>query len=133
MEADLLQAVFAKVKAIAGGLGLPCYWPNVAPPTAPANVHIRVDILPTRPSVIGTGGKARRKWLLQVAVWVRDGIGVVAPAATGDAIAAGLPFGLVLAGASHTYTITGQAEAVTPVTASGWYATPYQFEVEHLD
>lgn len=133
MEADLLKAVFAKVKGVADSLSIPCYWPNVAPPTAPANVHLRVNVLPTRPSVIGTCGKARRKWLLQIAVWVRDGIGVVAPAATGDAIAAGLPFGLVLTGTSHTYTITEQAEAVTPVTTSGWYATPYQFEVEHLD
>lgn len=133
MEADLLGAVFAKVKTIADSLALPCYWPNVASPTTPANVHLRVNVLPTRPSVIGTGGKTRRKWLLQVAVWVRDGTGVVAPAATGDAIAEGLPFGLVLTGASYTYTITEQAEAVTPVTTSGWYATPYQFEVEHLD
>jgi len=133
VEADLLQAVFAKVKVIADGLGLPCYWPNVAPPTAPANVHIRVDILPTRPSVIGTGGKARRKWLLQVAVWVRDGVGVVAPAATGDAIAAELPLGAVITGAVRTYAITEPAEKVAPIKADGWYATPYLFTLEHID
>lgn len=133
MEADLLNAVFAKVKAVADSLALPCYWPNVAPPTAPANVHLRVNILPTRPSVISTGGKAKRKWLLQIAVWVRDGVGVIAPANTGDAIAAKLPLGLVIVGALRTYTITEPAEPVAPVRADGWYATPYLFALEHID
>ena len=133
MEADLLQAAFSKVKAIADGLSLPCYWPNVALPTPPANVHLRASVTSARPRVISTGGKARRRWSLQIAVWVRDGVGVIAPANTGDAIAAGLPLGLVIAGASRTYTITEPAEPVAPVRADGWYATPYLFALEHID
>ena len=133
MEADLLQAAFAKVKAIADGLNLPCYWPNVALPTSPANVHLRASVMSTRPRVIATCGKARRAWSLQIAVWVRDGVGVITPANTGDAIAAGLPLGLVIAGASRTYTITEPAEPVAPVRADGWYATPYLFALEHID
>ena len=133
MEADLLQAVFAKVKAVADALGLPCYWPNVALPTPPANVHLRASVTSARPRVVGTCGKARRRWSLQIAVWVRDGVGVITPANTGDAIAAGLPLGLVIAGASRTYTITEPAEPVAPVRADGWYATPYLFALEHID
>lgn len=133
MEADLLQAAFAKVKAVADALGLPCYWPNVALPTSPANVHLRASVMSTRPRVIGTGGKARSRWSLQIAVWVRDGVGVITPANTGDAIAAGLPPGLVIAGVSRTYTITEPAEAVAPIKADGWYATPYLFALEHID
>ena len=153
MEADLLQAAFSKVKAIADNLHLPCYWPNVALPTPPANVHLRASVISTRPRVIGTCGKARSRWSLQIAVWVRDGVGVITPANTGDAIAAGLPLGLVIAGASRTHTITGlyswlwrertgasrtytitePAEPVAPVRADGWYATPYLFALEHID
>ena len=133
MEADLLQAAFSKVKAIADNLHLPCYWPNVALPTSPANVHLRASVTSTRPRVIGTGGKARSRWSLQIAVWVRDGVGVITPANTGDAIAAGLPLGLVIAGVSRTYTITEPAEPVAPVRADGWYATPYLFALEHID
>mgnify|MGYP006348118381 FL=1 len=133
MEADLLQAVFTKVKTIADGLSLPCYWPNVAAPAAPANVHLRASVMSTRPRVIGTCGKARSRWFLQIAVWVRDGVGVITPANTGDAIAAGLPLGLVIAGVSRTYTITEPAEPVAPVRADGWYATPYLFALEHID
>jgi len=133
VEADLLQAVFSKVKAIADDLSLPCYWPNVALPTSPANVHLRAAVMSTRPRVIGTGGKTRSGWSLQIAVWVRDGIGVIAPANTGDAIAAELPLGLVIAGASRAYTITEPAEAVAPIKADGWYATPYLFALEHID
>jgi len=133
VEADLLQAVFARTKTIADDLGLPCYWPNVALPTAPANVHLRASVMSIRPWVIGTGGKARSKWALQIAVWVRDGVGAIAPAATGDAIAAELPLGAVIAGASRTYTITEHAEAVAPIKADGWYAMPYLFALEHID
>lgn len=133
MEADLLQAAFAKVKVIADGLSLPCYWPNVALPTSPANVHLRVSVTPTRPRVIGTCGKARSRWSLQIAVWVRDGVGVIAPATTGDALVAGLPLGLVIAGMLRVYTITEPAESVAPVRADGWYATPYLFALEHID
>ena len=133
MEADLLQAAFSKVKAIADNLHLPCYWPNVALPTPPANVHLRASVTSTRPRVIGTGGKARSRWFLQIAIWVRDGVGAITPATTGDAIAAGLPLGLVIAGVSRTYTITEPAEPVAPVRADGWYATPYLFALEHID
>jgi len=133
VEADLLQAAFAKTKTIADGLSLPCYWPNVALPTAPANVHLRASVISIRPRVIGIGGKARSKWALQIAVWVRDGVGVIAPATTGDAIAAALPFGSIIAGASRTYTITEPVELIAPVKADGWYVMPYQFELEHID
>ena len=133
MEADLLQAAFSKVKAIADGLSLPCYWPNVALPTPPANMHLRASVTSTRPSVIATGGKTRSKWSLQIAVWVRDGVGAITPANTGDAIAAELPLGLVLVGVSRTYTITEPAEAVAPIKADGWYAMPYLFALEHID
>ena len=133
MEADLLQAAFSKVKAIADNLHLPCYWPNVALPTSPANVHLRASVTSTRPRVVGTCGKARSGWSLQIAVWVRDGVGAITPANTGDAIAAELPLGLVIAGVSRTYTITEPAEPVAPVRADGWYATPYLFALEHID
>ena len=133
MEADLLQAAFSKVKAIADNLHLPCYWPNVALPTPPANVHLRASVTSTRPRVVGTCGKARSGWSLQIAIWVRDGVGAITPATTGDAIAAGLPLGLVIAGVSRTYTITEPAEPVAPVRADGWYATPYLFALEHID
>lgn len=133
MEADLLQAVFAKTKAIADGLSLPCYWPNVSLPTSPANVHLRASVMSIRPRVIGTGGKTRSKWALQIAVWVRDGVGAIAPATTGDAIAAALPLGAAIAGASRTYTITEPVELIASVNADGWYATPYRFELEHID
>lgn len=133
MEVDLLQAVFARTKAIAEKLSIPCYWPNVALPTAPSNVHLRASIMSIRPRIIGTGGKARSKWALQIAVWVRDGVGVIAPATTGDAIAAELPLGAVIAGASRTYTITEPVELIASVKADGWYVTPYRFELEHID
>ena len=133
MEADLLNAVFSKVKGIADGLSLPCYWPNVALPTPPANMHLRASVTSTRPSVIATGGKTRSKWSLQIAVWVRDGVGVIAPVNTGDAIAAELPLGAVITGAVRTYAITEPAEKVAPIKADGWYATPYLFTLEHID
>ena len=133
MEADLLQAAFAKVKAIADGLNLPCYWPNVALPTSPANAHLRASVMSTRPRVIATCGKARRAWTLQIAIWVRDGVGVIAPANTGDAIAAELPLGSVIAGAARAYRITEPAEKIAPIRTDGWYATPYLFYIEHID
>lgn len=133
MEADLKKAAFAKMNAIAGLLGLPCYWGNVTPVTAPANTHLQVDIDSAPPRVIGTCGKARRKWFLKVFVWVRDGVGTIVPAEIRDAVAAELPIGMVINGASCSYTITDLPAPVPPMREDGWYITPCLFPLEHID
>lgn len=134
MEADLSQSAFAKTNAIAAELGIPCYWPNLYLPESPENVHLRASVGALRPRVVSTCGKTRRKWLLQIAVYVRDGVGVIAPAEIGDDIAAKLPLNAVITGSLRTYTITEPMDtSIEAVRDGGWYAKPYQVELEHID
>ncbi len=130
MEADLLNAAFAKVKAVADGLSLPCYWPNVALPTSPANVHLRISVLPTTPQVLTIcSGGSRYQWILQVAIWVRDGVGIVAPAQHIDSIRSAIPYNTVLT-SSHGFKSIAAGEVLPAIAADGWYSTPVQFRLQ---
>ena len=130
MEADLLQAAFAKVKAIADGLHLPCYWPNVSPLFAPVNTQLRVSVLPTTPQVLTIcSGGSRYQWILQVAVWVRDGVGAVVPAQYIDSIRSAIPYNTVLT-SSHGFKSIAAGEVLPAIAADGWYSTPVQFRFQ---
>ena len=130
MEADLLQAVFAKVKAVADGLSLPCYWPNVAPQSAPVSTHLRVSVLPTTPQVLTIcGGGSRYRWILQVAIWVRDGAGAIVPAQYIDSIRSAIPYNTILT-SSHGFKSIAAGEVLPAIAADGWYSTPVQFRFQ---
>lgn len=133
MNADLKKAVFSKVKSVSDGIGMTCYWDNVAPPTKPANTHLRVSVLPTSPAVINTCGKARYKWILQITIWVRDGVGAIIPAEIMDALAAELKYGTEIIGSVNKYTVTDLWKSDTAIQADGWYAIPYQNILEHIN
>ncbi len=131
MEAELLKAVFAQVKAVADALALPCYWPNVAPQSAPANTHLRVTVLPTAPQVLTIcSGSSRYQWILQVAVWVRDGVGVVIPAQYIDSIRSAIPYNTVLMNGGLGFKSVTTGEVLPAVAADGWYSTPVQFRFQ---
>ena len=133
MEAELLKAVFAQVKAVADALALPCYWPNVAPQSAPANTHLRVTVLPTAPQVLTIcSGGSRYQWILQVAVWVRDGVGVVIPAQYIDNIRSAIPYNTAVLTNSHSFKSITAGEVLPAVAADGWYSTPVQFRFQTI-
>ena len=130
MEADLLQAVFTKIKTVADSLDLPCYWPNVAPQSAPVSTHLRVSVLPTTPQVLTIcSGGSRYQWILQVAIWVRDGVGTVAPAQHIDSIRSAIPYNTVLT-SSHGFKSIAAGEVLPTIAADGWYSTPVQFRLQ---
>ena len=133
MESHVRIAAFSAVNAIVNGLGLPAYWPNVAVIDNIANEHILVDVVNTEPSQTNIGdGEAIHRWILQLTVAVRDGVGEIRPAQIADGLKSGLPFGTELSGGGHSFRIIRTAEIKSAQSLEGWLYMPVQFRLQTI-
>lgn len=133
MELEVRQASFSHVNALAQAMRLPVYWPNVALPGSPADVHLRVAIMPASPAIIKTSGRARFRWVLQVSVYVRDGIGEIKPSDHANSLREGIPYGTILTGGSHTFRVIDRGTAAPSVFSDAWVFIPVQFKLQTFD
>lgn len=125
MESEALKAFFSHVDGFAT---VPVYWPNVDDKSVPApeGDHYRVTIFPASPESITTCGGARYIWILQVAIYVRDGTNSVQSAAFADAIRQALPDGTRLVTDNFTFQSSDPCMVAPPLKSDGWFITPVQ-------
>lgn len=126
VEAELINAVFPLISSTANTMGLPVYWPNVAT-GEPANTHLRISVLPTTPRTLTTCGGSQHQWIVQIAVYVRDGVGAVVPAQHADTLRGSIPFLTTVSSGSYTFKSASVGEVIPAVKTDGWYFVPVQF------
>ena len=133
MEADVRDAAFTAVSTLANGLGLAVYWPNVAVPDDTADEHIRVSVISTQPDSTNIcSAESRYQWILQLSIYVRDGVGEILPAQHADNVKSGLPFGTVLSGGGHEFRVNRTAEVFSAINYDAWLVVPVQFRLETI-
>lgn len=118
----IAQAAFAELNAAAGLP--PVYWPNVAVPDSPEDLHLRVFILPANTESIGLASWDVERGIIQVSVYAKQGLGVISPYATAEAVLAVFPrgytnsaFSVIVAGSVGPAAIDG-AWLIVPVSIS---------------
>lgn len=127
MEDKLSEAAYLRVLDIASDLGMKVFWENTDLPPKYDQSHIRASIMPTRPGVIKTNGRTRRKWLLQISVYVRDGDGDSVVKEHVDAIVEAMPYGEFFVFDDFSFQRVGAAEPKPGVRSGAWYFVPVQF------
>ncbi len=132
MESEALQALFAHVSSLPT---VPVYWPNVSDQASsqPTGDHYRVSILRPDPDTFGMCGESTYMWILQVAIYIRDGVGSIKAAEFADAIRAALPFDTRLVTANHVFKTTEVCNVISPLRVDGWYITPVQCRFITID
>ena len=133
MESEIRKAAFQHVNALAASLSLPVYWPNVSISGNPADQHIRVSVLNVEPEVLTTEGGSRHQWILQLSVYVRDGVGEIVPADYASSLQAGLPFNTKLQSINYQYQTTKPGQVISPLKTDGWYIVPVQFRLQTIN
>ena len=126
METEFLTAAFEYVD----GLGiLPVYFPNVHQ-DQPEDSYIKAAVFSTPPERLGLcDGASRHLWILQLSVYVRDGVGQIIPAQYADLLRASFPFKTVITNGGYSFHTETQGTINSPVnTTEGWYFIPLQFQ-----
>ncbi len=132
MGSEAFEAFMAHVASFAT---VPVYWPNVSDDLIgpPKSDHFRVSVLPVDPEGVDTCGGSRYTWILQVSVFVRDGVGMVKPARLVDEIRAATPDGLRLTSNNYVFQTIAQCREAPPLHEGGWCITPVQCRFITLD
>ena len=133
MESHIRIAAFSAVNSLCNSLGVVAYWPNVSVIDDIANEHILVDVINTEPTQTNIcNGEAVHKWILQLTVAVRDGVGEIRPSQLADSLKNGLPFGAELTGGGHSFRISKTADIKSAQSLDGWLYMPAQFRLETI-
>jgi hypothetical protein len=115
------------------GLGiLPVYFANIEAGDV-ENEHIRVSIMPTSPEEITLCDGNKWTWILQIAVYVRDGVGEIKAAQYVDSIRAAITKNMSITENSRTFTVANSGERIPPVIDGGWYFTPLQYRIRRIE
>lgn len=132
MEAEALKAFFSHIDSLNI---LPCYWPNVKS-EKPTDSHLRVSVTPVSPNVLTVcDGAEQNLWLLQISVYVRDGVGEIIPSQYADALKNGIPFNTKLQSGGYEFQTLKRGE-IKPLIASGesgWVFKPVQFRFSSIN
>lgn len=122
----IAQAAFAEL-ATATGLP-PVYWPNVAAPDSPEPLHLRAFVLPADTESIGLASWDVERGIIQVSVYAKQGLGVIAPYATAEAILSVFPRGY--ANGAFRVNIAGN---VGPAIIDGaWCVVPVSISYQNV-
>lgn len=135
MENEALEAMFKHVESLDI---LPAWFPNIEEDNegnrAPNYDHFRVFVLPVDAdnNITLCGQKARYRWLLQISIYVRDGVGQIKAAQYVDQLrAATLPNQNILSGINE-FRIDGIGQTSPAIQADGWFIYPVRFSIEFL-
>lgn len=136
MEYELRDLFYAAMAAFGTAQGVTVAFPNVkfTPPTDDAaKMYVRAFALPTAPEVITTCGTARYRWLLQVSIYARDGIGELGPLALADTLRdTTFPVNSKLVGSTRSFEVLTPPNPAPPVQLQGWFSIPVSFTVETI-
>lgn len=134
MESELGELLDGWAKTFAASEGLPLAVPNRSfnPPVAGRDeAYLAAILLDTPPDTRGIcNGWARYTWLLQVSIYVRDGLGGGRARGILDRLRASLHPPMRLTSTSHTFVVTRAPAAATTVSGDGWVMTPVTIRIE---
>lgn len=156
MEADALKAMFGHIESLNI---LPAWFPNISQDNSgnkePTDSHFRVFVLPvdTDNSIAVCGSKARYKWLLQVSVYVRDGVGQIKAAEYIDLLRNSTKantelytttplypnyglfpdFDLYANDGGRVFKVLGVGNTAPAIHADGWFHYPVTFTIEIIE
>ena len=115
---------------------IPLYYPDVAASEpAPTGTHIRLDVFNTTPEKLCVepgNAEVARKWLIQITVCVRDGIGIIKPSSVIDKITDAFPFAGRITSGDFSLKIVDAPEAIQRLKGDGWVKFPVQIPVLHI-
>lgn len=136
MEAEALKAMFDHVESLDI---LPTWFPNIETDNkgneSPKDNHFRVYILPvnTNSTLSVCGSKTRYRWLMQINVHVRDGVGSIKAAEYIDLLRAGtIPNSYLSTSSDKKFRIVGAANLSSPSNSNGWFSYPVTFTIESI-
>ena len=140
MQASLRTLFFDAAIAFADDEDLSIALPNIPfdppvdsgdPNNDSENHYLKVSALPVKPSVVTVCGEARYRWLLQVDVVARDGIGELRPLRYADQLRDDVfPIHSELIGANHKFKVMTPPDPALPIENAGWYRVPVSFTVQ---
>lgn len=128
MEADCRNALYTKVSSIASSLSLPVYYENSRSLDREAGNHLRASVnnlSAEQLTVCGTG--AAHTWLLQINIYVRDGVGSIDPAGYADSICAELPVNTELSYNGKKFKVIDPGDVRPGIQSEGWFFIPVYF------
>jgi len=144
MQAELYTLFSDVIEAFAAGKGIPVAFENVPfeqPPkpaqstySLPGNAYLKVAELPVTPSVHGVNnGESDNRSVLQISIYLRDGLGKVVSGEIADEIRNSVfPIHSKLVGANHTYQVITPPNPVPSIPMDGWHSTPVRFQVQTI-
>ena len=140
METELRETFYSRVLSFADSELLTVAFPNVdfEPPkntsnldSDPENHYLRAYVMPVKPSEITVCGESKFRWLLQVSIVARDGIGEVRPLRFADKLRDEIfPIYSELKCKNHLFQVRTKPYAAKPIPEDGWFHTPVSFTVQ---
>ena len=133
MEAELRNLYYQSIRDFGASESIAVAYPNKPFDNSKLVEYLRVNTLPTEPRVRGIkNGWSIYVWLLQVAIYVKDGIGEVKPLAVADKLELHLPYNTKLVGDEHEFTVISPPTPLPPVPTDGWFFIPVQFRIQAI-
>ena len=135
MESELRAIFHTGIQCFGAAQSLSVQYPNYAftLPTAADAKYLSIYELPTSPSVHSVCGESRFRWILQVSIVVRDGLGEVMPLEYADKIRDDVfPVNSELEGGAHRFVVLTPPTPAPPVQLEGWFSIPVRFTVQTI-
>jgi len=130
METEIRTLLYTAIGNLGSSEGVTVSYPNVALDATKLDKYFKVSLLPVVPETKGiTSGWSIHKWLFQVSVFVRDGVGEIKPLELVDKLRQAFPYNFKFNGAERDYTVIAQAAVAPPIQDGGWYLVPVTFRV----
>lgn len=133
MQVELRELFYDAVNVFAKTHGLQVSEPNVKfnPPKNRDAQYIKVHTLPVNPSVVTVCGESRNRFILQMDVCSRDGVGELVPLRIVDALRRELfPIHSKLNGPENTFEVIKPVSPSNPIKSDGWFSTPVTLTVQ---
>lgn len=116
---------------------MPIYYPEVVKESEPKpdGTHLVLNLLKTDPVKLDTSSSNKtvsRKWILQITLKVRDGIGIVKPDIVIDKIVDAFPVAGMITGSGIALKITKPATTISRLASDAWVSYPVQVTVLHI-
>lgn len=112
-------------------LDLPAvHWNNVNQDVQ-TETYIKASILPAGADYMGLcDGAAKHTWILQLSIYIKEGIGEIPAAQLADKLRGFLPFNTSLSSGGYTFKTERKGEIMPSVhSGNGWLFIPCQFRL----
>lgn len=132
VEAEIRSLLYVSVNAFADAEGLPVVWPNTRFDAQAHTNYLRAAVLPVTPRLLTVcDGGSVYDWILQINIYVPDGVGELVAQRYADKLRDTYPVGFELVG-NHRYRVIEPAHVAPPVPVEGWYFTPVQHRFQTI-